>query len=690
MKKTIAFLISVIIIISCSFVVLADNYNDSDVAYPTYIYNDDNKPVVIPTAYRYIGKIEGDNVSKDGFGELSDLFYSKDEDKLYVADSASNSIIILNKDFTFNYVLKSFDNDGKEDKFKAPQGICVRDGILYVADTENSRIVTFDTKNYKLIKEYNKPCISQLGSDYTYKPVKLAVGITGQMYVIGQSINNGFIVLDESGEFQSFVGAPTVKTNFIDEIWKMFMTKKQKESMLKNVPTEYNSVVFDKEGFLYATTQSADVQPISRLNLQGSDILLYNTDYPQGDSLYKNKISTFVDVDPDENGNYYALDSASGRVFTYNRQGNLLFAFGTKGNQGGTLTSPCAIEVIDDSILVADAVSGVINIYSITSFASSIIKADLLLNNGEYDEAKDAWTFVERKCNSYTLATNSLGQIALYEKDYKLAMKYFLSSYDKKGYSNAFRGLRTQFIYSNYGYIFIVVLTLLIISIVYKKIISKKSFIVKLKQTKLCVGMKYANYCIFHPFDGFWCLKREKRGNLLTANIISLLFLIVYVLNVQFSGYLFIKGNRADINALVSVLGLLVMMACYCVANWCFTSLMDGKGILKEIYISMSFALKPYIYGGLILFALSWILSEKEIFIYTTVKVFLFVWIFGLLFFGMIMTHDYSVENGIKTLVLTIIGMALIIFIVLVLTNLVEDMFEYVYGIYREFSYRNL
>ena len=177
---------------------------------------------------------------------------------------------------------------------------------------------------------------------------------------------------------------------------------------------------------------------------------------------------------------------------------------------------------------------------------------------------------------------------------------------------------------------------------------------------------------------------------MLTANVIVALFLIVYLMNVQFSGYLFLNGQPEDVDAIVSLLAAVVLMVTYCAGNWCFTSLMDGKGTMKDIYISMATALYPYIGGGIALFAMSQVLSLQESFLYSTIKVILMIWIAGLIFFGMMMTHDYSLGQGIKTMILTIVGMALILFVALVFFNLVDDMVQFFYSIYRELLYRNI
>ena len=117
---------------------------------------------------------------------------------------------------------------------------------------------------------------------------------------------------------------------------------------------------------------------------------------------------------------------------------------------------------------------------------------------------------------------------------------------------------------------------------------------------------------------------------------------------------------------------------------------MDGMGTMKDIYISMAVSLRPYVAFGLVLTILSHMLSLEESFLYTTLNTILLIWVLALMIFGMMMTHDYMLGEGMKAVVLTIIGIALIIFLGLMFFNLIDDMVNFGKDIYRELLYRKL
>ena len=104
-------------------------------------------------------------------------------------------------------------------------------------------------------------------------------------------------------------------------------------------------------------------------------------------------------------------------------------------------------------------------------------------------------------------------------------------------------------------------------------------------------SLKYALHVIVRPFDGFWDLSREKRGSLAAANTIILLALITRVLKLQYTSFQFIVVHWETVNVLREMLSLFLPLLIWCCANWCWTTLFDGKGSFKDVYMGMGYAL---------------------------------------------------------------------------------------------------
>ena len=65
-----------------------------------------------------------------------------------------------------------------------------------------------------------------------------------------------------------------------------------------------------------------------------------------------------------------------------------------------------------------------------------------------------------------------------------------------------------------------------------------------------------------------------------------------------------------------------------------------------------------------------------------------FIWTGALLLFGMMVTHQYSVKKTIFTTILTIIGMAILLFIGLLFFSVIQQIVSFVVTIYKEVRFR--
>lgn len=106
---------------------------------------------------------------------------------------------------------------------------------------------------------------------------------------------------------------------------------------------------------------------------------------------------------------------------------------------------------------------------------------------------------------------------------------------------------------------------------------------------KIRDSLLYSFHVIFHPFDGFWCAQREGKGDPRAATIIIALVTMVYILSKQLTGFIFNTEIDQDFNLFSELLGVIVPVLLWCVANWSITTLMDGEGSFKDIYIATAY-----------------------------------------------------------------------------------------------------
>ncbi len=200
--------------------------------------------------------------------------------------------------------------------------------------------------------------------------------------------------------------------------------------------------------------------------------------------------------------------------------------------------------------------------------------------------------------------------------------------------------------------------------------------------------LKYGLHVMVHPFDGFWDLKRERRGSLAAALTIVVLTIVTYVVQKQNTAFLFNFNRLEQLNVTEDIITVFLLFLLWCVSSWCLTSLMDGEGTLKDIAIATGYAILPIVLINLPLVAISYVIAADEGAFYYTFGTISYLWAGGLLFFSMMVTHQYSFKKTIMTVILTILGMAIILFLGLLFFSVIQKIIIFALTIYKEIRFR--
>ncbi len=690
-KRFCILFLSLLLILLLPLSVCAGNDSNFGQNYNTYMYDYQGNPTAAPPPYAYERSVEGTTVSGKAFQNLEDVKFDG-VDRLYFADSGNTRVVVSSLDFSPITEITYYTENGEQKNFVNPCDIEVHGNRIYIADSAAGKIIELSKETFETLAVYNRPTISALGENYVYQPTDIAVDDGGFLYVIGRDINQGLILLDEKGEFSSFLGAPEVAMKWNEILLRKLLPKRLYNQLGRNVPTEYNSVFINSKGFLYVTSQSADIPPIAKLNTQGENILKCSDEAPNGDGIYHDEkgaktSSRFVDIVAAENGMYFALDSARGRVFGYDNDGNLLYIFGHAGFQQDSLYAPTSLELVNGKILITDKIKNTCMVFSQTELGRNIDMAMTYHKSGDYENEKAVWQKVANENSNYDMATIYLARADIREGEYGEAMEKLSGVNEKKYYALAFGRYRSKFIEDN-AVLLWVVAAVLVGAVIAAKLLKKKPFIEKIKISALYGELSFSSYAIFHPFNGFWDLKREKRGSIRAATVILALFSFWIVIRAKFTGYLFMTKEAESVNTLFELLSIVLPLLLWMVSNWCFTTLMDGEGSMRDIYIASCYALTPYVLASPILFAASHVLTGEEMAFYTYADVVVWIWVIVLLVAGMAMAHNYTAMKTVLVTVLTILGIAIILFIALLAGNLVQEIYDYFYNIYEEIAFR--
>lgn len=710
MKKVLKY-ISIILVLFSLFAAFSLSANATE-TYTTYTYSYDARYQVSPDAFITEGEFSVfDNLA---LKKPSDIV-SDSKGRLIISDTGNNRIVISEPDLSSSLSIYDYTHNDKIVNFSEPTGLCINENdLIYVTDTGNSVIVVLNPDGTTHSVFDHTPTKAQLGG-FAYTPVSVGVDSLERVFILSRD-TPGLILMDKNGEFQGVIGAQDVTVDFSDYIWRMFMTREQIMNSKQYVPITYNNLFIDRKGFIYVTSyvedgyalqqavngrnSASDALPIRKLTSDGTDVLKRNGFFPPvGDINFEinsktntkaKTHSSLSAVTVRENGVYSLVDSKYGKIFTYDEDGNLLYAFGGKGSKVGLFDNLISVTYRDTDLLALDNGRGSVTIFKMTDYGRMLDETVILEQSHKYSELNSLWDKILEKNNNFDLAYYSIGKNYLEQNDYSSAMKYFKLINNTTYYSKALQGQREEIL--NKWFLMVPIIFVLIGVVVVKLFGAAKKYNLSERYNKTNRGLKshlvYSAHAIFHPFDGFSDIKRENRGGVLSASIIFVYAIATLLINTLFSGYLFNKGISDILGIITSLGNLLVPFLLYMLSNWCLTSLMDGKGTMKQIYTTMCYSLVPIVLLLNVSTILSHFLVIEEAAFITTISSIAYLWTILLIFFGTMTIHDYGLGKNIVVTILGIVGIAVMLFIILLFANVIGRVTTFISNIYNEISFR--
>ena len=108
---------------------------------------------------------------------------------------------------------------------------------------------------------------------------------------------------------------------------------------------------------------------------------------------------------------------------------------------------------------------------------------------------------------------------------------------------------------------------------------------------------------------------------------------------------------------------------------------------MKDVYVATTYALTPMILLLIPLALVSNIMSLDEQSYYTFFLSLTFVWVGFLIFFGTMITHQYSFLKTLFTCLLILVGIIVILFIGILFYNLLQRIFSFAVSSWQEISF---
>ena len=646
-------------------------------------------------------------------------------DGAVVLDSGNSRLVWLDAEYRLVRVQEEFTDGARTETLSHPQGVFVTgDGTIYVADTDNRRIVVLDSAGglVRILGEPPNASFRIMSADYEYRPVKVGVNALGTIYVIVRSLFEGFMQLDEQGRFEGFVGAPRVVVNPVDLLWARMFSPEQRSRMTLSLPIDYRTIDFTWDGYLLTTVAAGEKysgEPIRKLSNSGFKVPIASGDRtePRGDLLYSvdEGPSVLVDVTGQPWGVFSALDQRRGRIFSYDGAGSLLAVMGGLGNRVGQFRTPVSIDARGNDLVVLDTGTRSLVVMKPTAHGRYVFAALALEANGFHEEAVRLWEKVLAYDSEFEVAYAAIGRSRLAAGDYRAALRSFRRANDREGYSQAFAELRSEVARRIFLPVVLSVVTLAALLAVLVKLgigercrgllarlgrpaaMARALPLARVSGGDLVRALRFSLYTSVHPIRGFRELKGGQAAALPAASVILAVLCFVYVVFRQGTGFVFntttggfgparFDPARLDLVRVIST--ILVPLALWCVVSWALTTILQGKGSLGQVYVATVFSTVPLLLAMVVLIPFSHVLVREEAGFYQGVLTLAFVWSGFLLLTSTMMTHDYDrLFRSIFIILLILAGIGVTVFVFLVLFSVGNTIVRFAAGVWREYLF---
>jgi tetratricopeptide (TPR) repeat protein len=641
----------------------------------TYTISEDGKWVRTQDAYLTSSILFRDM----GMKKPEDIFVKNG--KIYVADTDGGRIAVMDKASEQVTFLG-------EEALEAPTSVFVDDqNNILAADYKLGKVAVL-SQDGKVIKWYERPTSIVFGKNTNFKPRKAVSDKKGNIYIVGEGSYDGVIQLSKEGEFLGYFGANNTHLTALEAVQELIFTEVQKSKLFNRIPKTFNNIAIDNKGMAYTITQAVRGHAIKKHSVSGTDIFSEKRMIDEGN---------FVDLTIGKYGQVYAL-TETGLIYEYDSEGNLIFSFGGRAistERNGLLTVGAGIAVDEeDNVNVLDKERGVVQVFYPTIFAEMTHEAITLFEGGKYSESKTLWQQILKLSGTSRIAHDGLGKAYFQESDYEKAAYHFKTAENREGYSESYWEIRNKWLQDNVGAIIVGLILLMVAVKVIKKLDAKKGIFdgvrtlkQSLLQNKLISDLIFVKKFIRHPINSMYDIRRDKEGSVLSATILYLMGFVIFTVNFIGRGFIFNYVDARNISYVFIISIFLLPCALWVAANYMVSSINEGEGRLKDVYIASAYSLAPFIIFMPFVIALSYVVTLNEAFVLSFSVLIIWVWCAVILFLGLKEIHNYEIKEVIKNILLSLFLIFVGIIIFSIIYMLWDQLIGFVYTFLKEVAY---
>lgn len=614
-----------------------------------------------------------------------------DDNHLWIADTGNARIVKY--DTYANSVISILTYP----EFRTPKGVFVSSRGVYVADSTAKAVFRFDL-NLNFVEKFERPNSISFG-DTAFAPSKMVVDNRGNMYIYGEGVNSGIIQLSNRGEFLGYFTTNKIRLNPIQRFYQLIFSQEQFDNIAQRDPATFSSLFIDKNSMIYTTTMSTNFNAVKKHNTQGGNIFDRTLAYDDARDVYV-----------DAQGIIYA-GMQSGVIFVYDQQGRFIFSFGAGSNAisddvAGIFSKLAAIAVRNDGrVFALDDQKSFLQSFEPTDYSTQIYEAIYLYETRQYQASIEAWNGVLELNQMSVIAHNKIAESYLQIENYEQAMKHFKLAGNRDGYSVASWEVRNINIQNSLGTFIILGVALFAVYTVLKYVDKKtgtyvmdngetahgpgkiSTFLVPVKnifKIKFIADLLLIFKVMRHPVDSFYDIKVGKKGSFLAALIIYFTLFIIFINYSANKGFIYQYIAPEDLDITALVLGYFSLTILFVITNYLDTSINDGIGTLKNIFLMFIYALGPLLIAFAATTALSFVLTQDEVFFLDMTMNVGWAWTAILIFIGVSETHQYTGKQTVRSIIMSILFLVILAVVLIIIISMWQQLYYFIEAIVKE------
>ena len=198
----------------------------------------------------------------------------------------------------------------------------------------------------------------------------------------------------------------------------------------------------------------------------------------------------------------------------------------------------------------------------------------------------------------------------------------------------------------------------------------------------------YLPWLLIHPFDGFFQAKFRGKGSIGVSLILFILYGVIQIFSAQYTGFINNFRHLYGLESSELFLSGTLPVILFFISNYSVTTLMNGNGRFRDIFMVTCYSLTPLIIFGFITVIVSNFLIIEELPILTAFYWIGVVWFLFLLFAGLCIVHEYTALQNVASLFFTVVAAIIILFLLVLLLILADRIVGFFSVIFIELSKR--